>query len=226
MTMNRLCSIAMLSGLFFLFQGCDKDSEAPQEAAPPAVALKTPPPYEEAIKPLGAQYAVMKTSKGVIKLKLYGDQAPRTVGNFMGLAKGTKSWQDPRDGQTKSVPLYNGTIFHRVIPGFMVQGGDPMGDGRGGPGYRFQDEFDPALQFTRPGLLAMANSGPNTNGSQFFITDGAAPWLNGRHTIFGEVTDGMDVVKAIVSVPRKADDGSDRPLTPIYIESVTVSDKP
>ena len=221
-----LNSVAVFSVSVLLFSACSKSTEPSQETAQPAASAQPAPAAEAPVKPLGSKYAVMKTSKGVVKLKLYGDQSPRAVGNFMALANGTKPWTDPRDGQTKTTPLYNGTIFHRVIPGFMVQGGDPMGDGRGGPGYRFQDEFDPSLQFNRPGLLAMANSGPNTNGSQFFITDGEAPWLNNRHTIFGEVTEGMDVVKAIVAVPRRADDGSDRPLQPVYIESVTVSDKP
>ena len=161
---------------------------------------------------------VMKTSMGKIKLKLYDERAPKTVANFVDLATGKKEWTDPSGKKTKK-KLYDGTVFHRVIPGFMIQGGDPLGSGRGGPGYRFEDEFVPELHFDRPGILAMANAGPNTNGSQFFITVVPTAHLDGRHTIFGEVTEGMDVVNKIVSAPR---DPGDKPLTPIKIESVRV----
>lgn len=162
----------------------------------------------------------MKTSQGDIKLKLFADKAPKTVENFIGLATGKKDWKDPKSGkEMKGTPLYNGTIFHRVIPDFMIQGGDPAGTGMGGPGYRFEDEFQSGLKFDKPGILAMANAGPNTNGSQFFITVKETPWLNNRHTIFGEVTEGMDIVNKIVAAPR---DGMDKPSTAITIQSIEV----
>ncbi|MCM2278856.1 MAG: peptidylprolyl isomerase [Oligoflexia bacterium] len=166
-----------------------------------------------------AKTAVLKTSMGEITVKLFPDKAPKTVENFAGLATGKKEWTDPNSGKKVKKPLYNGTVFHRVIPDFMIQGGDPLGNGTGGPGYQFEDETKPSDSFDKPGILAMANAGPNTNGSQFFITVKPTPWLNGRHTIFGEVTQGLDVVNKIVSVPRGADD---RPNTPITIKSVQV----
>jgi peptidyl-prolyl cis-trans isomerase A (cyclophilin A) len=173
---------------------------------------------EKAKKESGpAKQAVIHTTAGKITVKLFPDRAPKTVENFLGLASGKKEWTDPTDNKKKSKPLYNGTIFHRVIPGFMIQGGDPEGTGRGGPGYTFEDETKPSDSFDKPGILAMANAGPNTNGSQFFITVKATPWLNGRHTIFGEVTSGMDVVEKIVGAPR---DGNDRPNKPVKITKI------
>ena len=167
-----------------------------------------------------AHTAILKTSMGDITIKLFGEQSPKTVENFVGLATGSKDWKDPKTGKDmKETPLYNETIFHRVIPGFMIQGGDPTGTGRGDPGYRFADEFNPSLSFDRPGLLAMANAGPNTNGSQFFITAGPTPHLNNHHTIFGEVTSGMDVIEKIINAPR---DGNDRPKEAIKINTVTI----
>jgi peptidyl-prolyl cis-trans isomerase A (cyclophilin A) len=164
--------------------------------------------------------AVIHTTAGDIKVKLFSDKAPKTVENFIGLSTGKKEWTDPKTGKTvKGRPLYNGTIFHRVIPGFMIQGGDPMGTGTGGPGYQFEDEFSPTDSFDHPGILAMANAGPGTNGSQFFITVKPTPWLNGHHTIFGEVTSGMDVVDKIVNAPRGA---NDRPENPVVIKKITV----
>jgi peptidyl-prolyl cis-trans isomerase A (cyclophilin A) len=132
-------------------------------------------------------YAAFDTTEGKFKVKLFSDKAPRTVENFVSLAEGAKTGQ----------PFYNGTIFHRVIPDFMIQGGDPQGTGRGGPGYRFDDEFHPALKHAKPGVLSMANSGPNTNGSQFFITHIATDWLDGKHTVFGQVTSGQDIVDKV-----------------------------
>lgn len=165
--------------------------------------------------------AIIKTSLGDITVELFADSAPLTVENFVGLATGTKEWKDPKSGETvKGRSLYEGTIFHRVISDFMIQGGDPRGDGTGGPGYRFNCETKPTDRFDKPGILAMANAGPNTNGSQFFITVVPTPWLNGRHTIFGRVTDGMDVVGKVMEVPRGA---MDRPKTPITINSVEIS---
>ena len=144
-------------------------------------------------------YATFKTSMGDLVVKLFPDKAPKTVENFVALAEGTKEWKDPRSGQTVKKPLFDGTVFHRVIPQFMIQGGDPLGNGTGGPGYKFADETRPDDQFNKPGILAMANSGPNTNGSQFFITEVPTPWLNGKHTIFGEVVKGFDLVPKIAA---------------------------
>jgi len=145
-------------------------------------------------------WATMETSQGVIVLKLFSKDAPKTVQNFVALAAGEKEWTDPRDGQKKHTPLYDGTVFHRVIADFMIQGGDPTGTGRGGPGYSFEDEFQSGRAFDKVGLLAMANAGPNTNGSQFFITTSTPTHLNNHHTIFGEVVSGYDVVVAISGV--------------------------
>src|ERR1035437_1725799 len=147
--------------------------------------------------------ATIETSMGSIHCTLFPDKAPKSVANFIGLADGTKDWTDPTTHQKKhGVPLYDGTIFHRVIPGFMIQGGDPTGTGSGDPGYRFEDEFQSGLKFDRKGLLAMANAGPNTNGCQFFITTVPTPHLNNHHTIFGEVTSGYEVVEKIMAVAR------------------------
>jgi len=169
-------------------------------------------------------YATLKTNHGDITLKLLPDHAPTTVRNFVELATGQKEFQDPTTGQQTKGNFYDGLTFHRVIPGFMIQGGCPRGDGRGGPGYTFKDEFHPELQFDRPYLLAMANAGPGTNGSQFFITVGATPHLNRRHTIFGEVADAESraVVDAIAATPTGA---MDRPVEPVVIESVSVEER-
>src|ERR1700683_3025973 len=163
--------------------------------------------------------ATLHTNQGPVVIRLFPDHAPKTVRNFVELAEGGKQWTDPRDGRPTTAKLYDGTIFHRVIPGFMIQGGDPLGSGRGGPGYQFADEFHPDLSFDRPYLLAMANAGPGTNGSQFFITTGPTPHLNRRHTIFGEVIEGSDVVDRISHVKTNS---QDRPVEDVVIESVTV----
>lgn len=163
--------------------------------------------------------ATFKTSEGTFVCTLFEQEAPETVANFIGLAEGTKDWSSPKKkpGQTK---LYDGSIFHRVIPDFMIQGGDPEGSGMGGPGYRFGDETKGSPHdFKKPGKLAMANAGPNTNGSQFFVTVTDTSWLTGKHTIFGEVTSGYDVVEKISKVPTGA---MDRPKTPVVLESVTI----
>ncbi len=141
--------------------------------------------------------ATFQTSLGEIVVKLLPEKAPKTVANFVGLAEGTKEWKDPTSGQAVKRPLYDGTVFHRVILDFMIQGGDPLGTGTGGPGYRFEDEIGPDNRFDRPGLLAMANAGPNTNGSQFFITEVPTPHLNRGHTIFGEVVKGLELIRKI-----------------------------
>jgi peptidyl-prolyl cis-trans isomerase A (cyclophilin A) len=167
------------------------------------------------------QIATLHTSAGDIRVELFGNHAPKTVKNFVDLATGAIEWKHPGTGQKTNDPLYNGTVFHRVIGGFMIQGGDPLGEGFGGPGYQFGDEFHPELSFNRPYLLAMANAGPGTNGSQFFITVGATPHLDRKHTIFGEVADaeGRKVVDAIAATQV---DRRDRPVQPITIDSVTV----
>ncbi len=168
----------------------------------------------------GPLYATLKTSMGDIVALLFEDKAPKTVENFVGLATGTKEWIDPKTGERVKRPLYNGTIFHRVIPNFMIQAGDPLGNGTGGPGYRFADEFHPDLKHSKPGILSMANAGPNTNGSQFFITEQATPWLDGRHSVFGEVVKGEEVVNAIAAVPRNP---RDRPLKDVVLYEVVIS---
>lgn len=168
-------------------------------------------------------FATLHTNKGDIRVELFPNHAPKTVRNFVGLSKGDIEWTDPATRRKTGAPLYAGVIFHRVIPGFMIQGGDPLGSGTGGPGYRFQDEFHPEQTFDRPYLLAMANSGPNTNGSQFFITVAPAKWLNFKHTIFGEVTDqpGRDVVDFIANVETGR---NDKPVDDVVIESITVEE--
>jgi peptidyl-prolyl cis-trans isomerase A (cyclophilin A) len=168
-------------------------------------------------------YAHFTTSDGKFTVKLFDAEAPNTVANFVGLAEGSKEWTDPRTGQKGKKPYYNGTVFHRVIDGFMIQGGDPLGQGTGGPGYKFADEFHPTRRHTGAGTLSMANSGPNTNGGQFFITLAATPWLDNRHSVFGEVVEGMDVVKKIGSTPTSKP--GDRPLKPITLESVVIEKK-
>ena len=165
-------------------------------------------------------YATIKTSMGDIVVLLFEEKAPKTVENFVALATGAKEWTDPKTGERMKRPLYNGTIFHRVIPDFMIQGGDPLGNGTGGPGYRFEDEFHPDLKHSKAGILSMANAGPNTNGSQFFITLKATPWLDGKHSVFGRVIKGQEVVSAIAKVPR---DPGDRPTKDVVIREVVIS---
>jgi peptidyl-prolyl cis-trans isomerase A (cyclophilin A) len=168
-----------------------------------------------------AVYATLHTNFGPIRLELFPHHAPKTVANFVGLAEGSKEYVDPRTGAPGSGPYFDGTTFHRVISGFMIQGGDPTGTGRGGPGYQFADEFHPELQFDRPYLLAMANAGAGTNGSQFFITVGLTPHLNRRHTIFGSVADN-DSAKVVDSIAGAATGQNDRPREDVVIERVVV----
>ncbi|WP_027342773.1 peptidylprolyl isomerase [Hamadaea tsunoensis] len=168
-----------------------------------------------------ARYATLHTSLGPIRLELFGNHAPKTVRNFVELAEGTKEYTDPRTGQPGSGPYYDGTPFHRIIDGFMIQTGDPTGTGRGGPGYTFDDEFHPELQFDKPFLLAMANAGPKTNGSQFFITVGATAWLNFKHTIFGKVADAASE-QVVMKIATAETDRSDKPTTPIVIEKIEI----
>jgi peptidyl-prolyl cis-trans isomerase A (cyclophilin A) len=165
-------------------------------------------------------YAEFDTTEGKIVCRLFDKEAPKTVANFVELAEGKREWTHPVTKKKSTDKLYDGTIFHRVIPNFMIQGGDPAGTGYGGPGYRFEDETKGSpYKFDKPGKLAMANAGPNTNGSQFFITVAATPWLTGNHTIFGEVVEGMDVVNKIVNTPRNP---QDKPLKDVAIKSVKI----
>src|SRR5437016_6534616 len=166
-------------------------------------------------------YAVFETAHGEITCELFPDHAPKTVANFRGLAEGEKEFVDEQAHQKAKRPYYDGLTFHRVIPKFMIQGGCPLGTGTGGPGYKFADEFTKELRFDRPGRLAMANSGPNTNGSQFFITAAATDWLNDRHTIFGQVVKGQDVVERIVNLPRGR---NDKPQNPVMMNHVRILD--
>lgn len=165
-------------------------------------------------------YAVFTTNEGKITVRLFEADAPVTVANFIALAEGTKEWTHPTTRAKSTSKLYDGTIFHRVIPDFMIQGGDPAGNGTGGPGYRFEDETrNSPHKFDTPGKLAMANSGPNTNGSQFFLTVAPTPWLTGKHTILGEVVEGQNIVTKISSVPRNS---QDKPHKPVVLESVAI----
>ena len=164
-------------------------------------------------------YARFVTSEGNVTVRLFDQEAPRTVENFVGLADGSKQWSDPRTNQKVQTPYYDGTIFHRVIDGFMIQGGDPLGQGIGGPGYNFADEFHPKLRHNKAGILSMANRGPNTNGGQFFITLAPTPHLDDRHAVFGEVVDGMDVVSKI---GRTQTGDRDRPVKDVVIQQVII----
>jgi peptidyl-prolyl cis-trans isomerase A (cyclophilin A) len=168
----------------------------------------------------GPLYATLKTTMGDIVVQLFDDKAPKTVANFVSLATGTREWIDPKTQEKVKRPLYNGTIFHRVIPGFMIQGGDPIGNGTGGPGYRFEDEFNPDLRHTKGGILSMANAGPNTNGSQFFITLAPTLHLDNRHSVFGAVVKGEEVVVAIGNVQRNP---NDRPVKDVVLKEVVIT---
>lgn len=180
----------------------------------------TPAPPEEKLELTTGTYAVFNTTMGKITIRLFDKRAPKTVANFVGLAEGTKEWKDPKSGKMVKRPFYDGLIFHRVIPEFMIQGGDPLGSGMGGPGFKFEDEFHPELKHDKPGILSMANSGPNTNGSQFFITEKPTPHLNNRHSVFGEVIgNGIAIVKAIARVDKAA---QDRPKDDVVIKKLTI----
>ncbi|MEO7144396.1 MAG: peptidylprolyl isomerase [Bryobacteraceae bacterium] len=195
-----------------LAQSSTPPAHAPVKPKPAAVPVPAKPPLAP------GYYATIHTSMGNITCLLYEKQSPLAVSNFVGLARGAKEWTDPRTGQKTRRPLYPGTTFHRVIPGFMIQGGDPIGNGMGAPGYQFKNEYSPDLKFDVPGRLAMANSGPDTNGSQFFITEAPYPSLNAGYTIFGQVVEGQELVGKIARVPRNA---QDKPLTPVRIISIT-----
>lgn len=208
-------------------KGSDEKS-SPAEIKTPAEKSQTTQKTESVSKPVvkggkkkeKRMIAVFETNLGTFKIKLFSELAPKTVANFVELAEGTKAFTDPKTHEQVKRPFYDGLIFHRVIKDFMVQGGDPLGKGIGGPGYKFEDEFNPQLKHSKPGILSMANSGPNTNGSQFFITVVPTPWLDNRHTIFGEVTEGMDIVDKISKVPTLPGDKprEDVVLTHVKIE--------
>lgn len=245
--MNKIISCIFFGLIVFAFTGCDKKAVR-LEPAGEAVESKEEPVVEKTEKVIKKEapkinkeslldsiggiekpgtYAVIKVTHGgeqlgYIVLRLFPDKTPITVSNFIGLADGTREFVDPKTGVKTKRRFYDGLIFHRVMPNFMIQGGDPQGTGRGGPGYRFEDEFVQALTFDRVGLLAMANSGPNTNGSQFFITVAKTPWLNGKHTIFGEVVKGQEVVNKIAGLP--AGTGS-KPHEPVVMEKVVIEIK-
>ena len=205
-------AIAAFAAVAFA-QETSKPAEEPLPDAPQATAAAR-------IHPNGPT-VVMDTSMGRITCQFYQKEAPKTVANFIALAQGTKDWTDPKTHEKMhNKPLYDGTVFHRVIPEFMIQGGDPTGTGMGDPGYSFEDEFNPGLNFDVPGRLAMANSGPNTNGSQFFITEVPTEFLNGKHTIFGQCDEAsINLVKAIARVERDPDD---KPVTPVVLQKVTI----
>lgn len=206
----------------------DKAAPAAEAASEPKAAAsksdaksakaKTTP--KDKTKGFTKMYAIFDTSMGEFKVRLHHAQVPKTVENFVGLAEGTKEWTEPKTMKKKKTPLYDGTIFHRVIKGFMIQGGDPLGNGTGGPGYRFNDEFHPDLRHSKEGVLSMANAGPNTNGSQFFITLGPTPHLDNRHSVFGEVVEGMDVVKAIGATPTNRT--NDKPTKDVVINKIKI----
>jgi len=168
-------------------------------------------------------YAHFTTSEGNFTARLFDAETPNTVANFTGLADGSKEWTDPRSGKKVTQPYFDGTVFHRVIEGFMIQGGDPLGQGTGGPGFTFNDEFHPKLRHSKAGILSMANRGPNTNGGQFFITLAPTPWLDDKHSVFGEVVEGMDVVKKIGGTATSKP--GDRPVKPITVQSVKIERK-
>jgi peptidyl-prolyl cis-trans isomerase A (cyclophilin A) len=171
----------------------------------------------------GKVYAHFTTNLGKFTVELFEKDAPKTVANFVGLAEGTKEWTDPKTGAKVKKPFYNGLIFHRVIADFMIQGGDPLGTGTGDPGYKFADEFGSGRKMDKAGVMAMANAGPNTNGSQFFITLKETNYLNGKHTVFGEVTEGMDTIRKIGET--KTSKPGDRPVVPVVMQSVTIERK-
>jgi len=212
-------AVAGVAGAAFVIAA--QTAGAPASPAPSQDIPDAPQATPEATTVPNGPFVAMDTSMGRITCQFYQKQAPNAVANFIALAEGTKDWTDPA---TKKVmhhkPYYDGTIFHRVIPQFMIQGGDPTGTGMGDPGYVFDDEFDPGLNFDRAGRLAMANSGPNTNGSQFFITEQASDFLDQHYTLFGQCDDAsVAVVKTIARVPR---DSNDRPLTPVVLKKVTI----
>ncbi len=226
--MNRFRIVAPLAILALLVLLACETPDKPKSDSTTGL----PTPAAEADKPaapvekVGDATAVIETTAGKLTCKLFGNQTPKTVANFVGLAEGTREWTNPASHAKKhGVSLYEGTIFHRGIPNFMIQGGDPLGNGAGDPGYSFEDEFVPELRFDRPGRLAMANSGPDTNGSQFFITEVPTPHLTGHHTIFGQCdAASVALVRKIARMPR--DQRNDRPFNPVKIVHITITREP
>jgi peptidyl-prolyl cis-trans isomerase A (cyclophilin A) len=219
--------ILLAAAVLALSTACSAAPTQPAQARPAAQPqAEAKPEAKPAAKPEAevpaSATAVFETTAGTLRCRLFPKEAPKTVANFIGLAEGTRVWTHPASkARKKEAPLYDGTVFHRVIPNFMIQGGDPAGTGMGGPGYTFEDEFVPTLKFDRPGRLAMANAGPNTNGSQFFITEVPVPHLDGRHTIFGQCDkESIELVKAIAR--RSRDMRTDRPVTPVRIKKLTI----
>jgi peptidyl-prolyl cis-trans isomerase A (cyclophilin A) len=208
--MKKIMATLLAVGLSMVWAQTGQEKKpAPAKPAAAQIKLAQPP----------GLYVVFDTTMGHIVCRLFPDKAPVTVKNFVGLTNGTKRWYDYKEKTWRQRRYYDGLTFHRVVPDFMIQGGDPMGNGTGGPGYTFKDELSPDLKFDKPGRLAMANGGPNTNGSQFFITVAPTSYLDNLHTIFGEVVDGQDVAEAIAEVPRDADD---KPNTPVVMKKVTI----
>ncbi len=215
MLAKKLLLIVVLGSLLIVSgcKSCKKDESVNTTKGETKMESETKTPQN--------MYAKFETSEGDIIIELFPDKTPKTVENFVQLARGEKEWTDPKTQQKTQEPLYDNTVFHRVIPNFMIQGGDPLGQGIGGPGYQFEDEFHPELKFDKPGLLAMANSGPNTNGSQFFITHKETPWLNNKHTIFGQVIKGQDVVTTIGNLERNPQ--TNQPNQEVVLKKVTIT---
>ena len=216
----KLVVWAMVAGSFMGVQTASATESVAKKNSPEGEKTKK----TNTVKPTKGKnmLATFETNQGTFKVKLFNDKAPKTVENFVGLAKGTIEWKDPKSGtKMKNKPFYDGLIFHRVIPDFMIQGGCPLGEGTGDAGYKFKDEFGPGLKHDKPGMLSMANAGPNTNGSQFFVTVAATPWLDGKHSIFGEVTEGMDVVNKISLVKTSS---GNKPVEPVVIKKLTITE--
>ena len=233
-SLSLLIALALVGGASAQTSSTPKKSSATQTTAKKAgttskagTTAKKTTTKPAAVPAVTEPTAFFDTTMGKLTCTLFPDKAPKTVANFVGLATGTKEWRDPITGkQMVNKPLYSGVVFHRVIPEFMVQTGDPTGTGMGNPGYRFEDEFSPELTFDKPGILAMANSGPGTNGSQFFITEVPTPWLNGKHTIFGQCdAASVELVKQIARVPKAAGSNS-TPASPVKINSITIAGMP
>ena len=230
--MNRTRRRALQAGLTAvgaLLAGCTAEQSAEstltrtatEADASTATTGATAGTTADVVETTRTRTATLRTTEGDVTVELFAELVPTTVANFVGLATGAKEWEDPETGETRTDPLYEDVAFHRIIEGFVIQGGDPMETGRGGPGYSFDDEFHPDLRHDSAGVLSMANRGPDTNGSQFFITLDATPHLDGRHTVFGVVVDGMSVVEEIGAVPT---DANDRPVAPVVLESVDVAE--
>ncbi len=214
MNKSNLLQVCFLALIFSA--GCLSSNKAPEPVTKPATQKSEVAKPQKGVQKM---IATFETSEGNFKVQLFPDKAPKTVENFVGLAEGTKEWTDPKGKKVKT-PLYKDVVFHRVIPDFMIQGGDPLGNGTGGPGYQFGDEFHPELKHSKPGILSMANAGPGTNGSQFFVTVAATPWLDGKHTIFGEVTEGYEVVEKISKVPTAP---GNRPKKDVVLKKITIA---